>query len=297
MKRVLTLILMAFLIALVWYSGLSDLLTLEAVKESQVQLVARVQAQPFLSFVVFSGLYVLVTALSIPGAALMTLLAGALFGWGTGVTAVLLSATLGALLAMLIARYLLRDWISRRYADAMARVNAQIEKEGSAYLLTLRLVPVFPFFLVNLLMGLTHMPWNRYALISAVGMAPGSMVYVNAGQQLASIDSLESIMAPEFLIALVLLAALPWVSKWGLNRWSRFKLYRRFKKPKQYDYDVTVIGAGSGGLVAALIANTLKAKVALVESGQMGGDCSWRRHHSRLPAFVALLPARLALVA
>ena len=273
MKRAVILIFLCLLVVVVWQAGLSDWLTLESVKAAQAELQAEVQARPLASLGVFSSLYVLVTALSIPGAALMTLLAGALFGWGVGVALVLLSATLGSLIAMLLARYLLRDWLGQRYRDPMDRVNMQIEKEGASYLLTLRLVPVFPFFLVNLLMGLTKMPWSRYAFVSAVGMAPGTMVYVNAGQQLATIDSLESVMAPELLAALILLAVLPWISKWLLARWSRFKLYRAFPKPTQFDYDVTVIGAGSGGLVAALIANTLKAKVALVESGEMGGDC------------------------
>jgi len=138
MKRAVILILLCLLVVVVWQAGLSDWLTLESVKAAQAELQAEVQARPLASLGVFSSLYVLVTALSIPGAALMTLLAGALFGWGVGVALVLLTATLGALIAMLLARYLLRDWLGQRYRDAMDRVNMQIEKEGTSYLLTLR---------------------------------------------------------------------------------------------------------------------------------------------------------------
>ena len=256
-----------------WALGLQDLMTLSNVKTQQAVLSDWVDNEPVLSAIAFSLAYVLMTTFSVPGAALMTLLAGALFGWVVGVVLVLLSASIGALLAMLMARYVLRDWVAGRYRKAMASVNAQIEKQGAFYLFTLRLVPLFPFFLVNLLMGLTTMVWSRYFWVSALGMAPGTMVYVNAGAELSAIDSLDGVLAPNVLLAFVLLAALPWLAKSGLARWSRFKRYRGFKRPKQYDYDLIVIGAGSGGLVAALIASTLKARVALVESGDMGGDC------------------------
>ena len=201
-----------------WALGLQDLLTLSNAKTQQAVLGDWVDNEPVLSAIAFSLTYVLMTTFSVPGAALMTLLAGALFGWVAGVVLVLLSASIGALLAMLMARYVLRDWVASRYRKAMASVNAQMEKQGAFYLFTLRLVPLFPFFLVNLLMGLTTMAWSRYFWVSALGMAPGTMVYVNAGAELSAIDSLDGVLAPDVLLAFVLLAALLWLAKSGLAR-------------------------------------------------------------------------------
>ncbi|MBU1329302.1 MAG: FAD-dependent oxidoreductase [Gammaproteobacteria bacterium] len=248
-------------------------LNLEALKAQQAALNAQVTAQPWLAAGLFFLAYVAVTALSLPGAALMTLLAGALFGLLEGFVLVSFASTLGATLAMLSSRFLLRDWVQSRFGQRLAGIDAGIEREGAFYLFALRLVPVFPFFLINLAMGLTRLPARTYWWVSQLGMLPGTLVYVNAGRELGQLDSLAGILSPGLLGAFVLLGVFPLIARKLLGLVQARRVYAGWHKPKTFDRNLLVIGAGSGGLVSAYIAAAVKAKVSLIEKHKMGGDC------------------------
>ena len=248
-------------------------LNLEALKAQQAALNAQVTAQPWLAAGVFFLAYVAVTALSLPGAALMTLLAGALFGLLEGFILVSFASTLGATLAMLSSRFLLRDWVQSRFGQRLAGIDAGIEREGAFYLFALRLVPVFPFFLINLAMGLTRLPARTYWWVSQLGMLPGTLVFVNAGRELGKLDSLAGILSPGLLGAFVLLGVFPLIARKLLGLIQARRVYAGWDKPKTFDRNLLVIGAGAGGLVSAYIAAAVKAKVSLIEKHQMGGDC------------------------
>ena len=259
-----------------WAYGHFDLgrwLTLDQLKASRDALSAAYQAEPLRTLLTFFGVYVAAAALSIPGALILTLAAGALFGLAIGTLVVSFAASLGALLAFLMARHLLRDAVQSRFGQRLAPINDGVQRDGIFYLLTLRLVPVFPFWLVNLLMGLTPMRAGRYYLVSQIGMLPGTLVYVNAGTQLAAIRSPGDVLSPALLGSFVLLGLFPLFAK-GLVGWlQRRRVYAGWKRPSHYDRNLLVIGAGSGGLVSAYIAAAVKAKVTLVEAHRMGGDC------------------------
>lgn len=230
--------------------------------------------EPVLTAAIFFGIYVLVTALSIPGAALMTLAAGAIFGLTTGTLLVSFASSIGATLAFLIARSLLRDWVQARFGSYLSGVNKGMEKDGGFYLFTLRLVPIFPFFVVNLVMGLTPIRTITYYLVSQIGMLPATIVYINAGAQLGAVDefSAKGILKPEVIFAFALLGLLPLIIKAVLGWTNRMRVYKPWKsmKPAQFDYNLAVIGAGSAGLVSAYIGTAVKSKVALIERDAMG---------------------------
>ncbi len=253
--------------------GLGALLTLDNLKASRDALQVRVQAQPLATAAVFFAVYVAAAALSIPGAVILTLAAGAMFGLGWGLLLVSFASSLGALLAFLVARYLLRDVIQARFGKALAPINDGVRKDGTFYLLTLRLVPVFPFWLINLLMGLTPMGAGRFYVVSQIGMLAGTAVYVNAGTQLAAIQSPGDILSPGLLGSFVLLGLFPLLAKTGVAWLAQRKVYAKWTKPRSFDRNLVVIGAGAGGLVSAYIAAAVKAKVTLIEGHKMGGDC------------------------
>jgi pyruvate/2-oxoglutarate dehydrogenase complex dihydrolipoamide dehydrogenase (E3) component/uncharacterized membrane protein YdjX (TVP38/TMEM64 family) len=253
--------------------GLGALLTLDNLKASRDALQAQVLAAPLATAAVFFAVYVAAAALSIPGAVILTLAAGAMFGLGWGLLLVSFASSLGALLAFLVARYLLRDGIQARFGKALAPINEGVRKDGTFYLLTLRLVPVFPFWLINLLMGLTPMRAGRFYLVSQLGMLAGTAVYVNAGTQLAAIQSPGNILSPGLLGSFVLLGLFPLLAKAGVGWLAQRKVYAKWTKPRSFDRNLVVIGAGAGGLVSAYIAAAVKAKVTLVEGHKMGGDC------------------------
>ncbi|HMN57553.1 MAG TPA: FAD-dependent oxidoreductase, partial [Ottowia sp.] len=253
--------------------GLSALLTLDNLKASRDALQAQVLSAPLATAAVFFAVYVAAAALSIPGALILTLAAGAMFGLGWGLLLVSFASSLGALLAFLAARYLLRDAIQARFGKALAPINDGVKKDGTFYLLTLRLVPVFPFWLINLLMGLTPMGAGRFYLVSQLGMLAGTAVYVNAGTQLAAIQSPGDILSPGLLGSFVLLGLFPLLAKAGVAWLERRKVYAKWTKPRAFDRNLVVIGAGAGGLVSAYIAAAVKAKVTLIEGHKMGGDC------------------------
>lgn len=217
--------------------------------------------------------YVTATALSIPGAVVVTLVGGAVFGllWGTIIVS--FASTIGATLAFLVSRLLLRDWVQKRFGNSLKAINTGVEKDGAFYLFSLRMVPVFPFFLVNLLMGLTPMKVRTYFLVSQVGMLLGTAVYVNAGAELGQIESLSGLVSLPIVLSFALLGVLPWLTRAVLSIVRRKKPPVRFPKPKQFEANVVVIGAGSAGLVSSIIAAGAKAKVILIEKHRMGGDC------------------------
>ena len=248
-------------------------LSLEYLKARQDAFSAQVDRHPLLACGGFFLLYVAVTGLSLPGAAILTLAAGAVFGLLWGTVLVSFASSVGATLAFLLSRFLLRDTVQKRFGDALRAVNSGIAKDGPFYLFTLRLVPAFPFFVINLLMGLTPMPVRTFYWVSQLGMLAGTIVYVNAGTQLAQIETLAGILSPGLIASFTLLGVFPLVARKIVDAVKARRVYRRWKRPARFDRNLIVIGAGSAGLVAAYIAAAVRAKVTLVEKHRMGGDC------------------------
>lgn len=274
MKRLLLVVAALFAAwLLARHFGVADALSLDALKARQAALQARVAAEPLLSSLVFVAIYVAAAALSLPGAVVLTLAGGALFGFAHGLMLVSVGSTLGALLAFLVARYLLRDVVQRRFGERLKALNEGFKKEGWVYLLSLRLVPLFPFWLVNLLMALTPMRALPYAGVSMLGMLPGTAVYVNAGTQLAGIARPADVLSPGLLASFVLLGLFPLLAKAVMRSIEARRAYAGFKRPARFDRNLIVIGAGAGGLVTSYIAAAVKAKVTLIEGHRMGGDC------------------------
>ncbi|MCZ4238530.1 FAD-dependent oxidoreductase [Alteromonas macleodii] len=256
-----------------FYFDLNSYLTLQGMKDSLDTFQSQIAQNPVLSIGVFFAIYVAVTALSLPGAAILTLAAGALFGLVQGLVIVSFASSVGATLAFLVSRFILRDTVRNKFKEKLKKIDEGVEKQGAFYLFTLRLVPVFPFFLINLLMGLTSLKTRTFYWVSQVGMLAGTAVYVNAGTQLAQIDSLSGIVSPGLIFSFVLLGIFPWIAKAIVAVVNRRRVYKGYSKPKKFDRNLVVIGAGAGGLVTSYIAAAVKAKVTLVEAGEMGGDC------------------------
>jgi pyruvate/2-oxoglutarate dehydrogenase complex dihydrolipoamide dehydrogenase (E3) component/uncharacterized membrane protein YdjX (TVP38/TMEM64 family) len=250
-------------------------LSLDQVKAAQGDLARLYAERPAAVIGAYFAVYVAVAALSLPGATILTLLGGALFGLWTGLLVVSFASSLGALLAMLAARYLLRDAVRARFGARLADVDRGVAREGGFYLFTLRLVPLFPFFVVNALLGLTAMRAGTYYAVSQLGMLPGTLVYVNAGTQLAQLDSLRGILSPALLGSFVLLGLFPLLAKKLVDAVRARRVYARWagRRPRRFDRNLVVIGAGAAGLVTSYIAAAVKARVTLVEAHRMGGDC------------------------
>jgi pyruvate/2-oxoglutarate dehydrogenase complex dihydrolipoamide dehydrogenase (E3) component/uncharacterized membrane protein YdjX (TVP38/TMEM64 family) len=273
LSRLVLLLLLAAAIAAFFLLDLGQYLTLASLKARRDGLAALVEARPLLAVGAFFLFYVAVTALSLPGAAIMTLAAGAIFGLAEGTLIVSFASATGASLAFLSSRYLLRDWVKARFGRRVEAIDCGIERDGAFYLLTLRLIPAFPYFLVNLAMGLTAMRLVPFYLVSQVGMLPATLVYVNAGTQLARIESVSGILSPTLLGSFVLLGLFPLLARFAVGAWRRRRVYKGWRRPRRFDRNLIVIGAGSGGLVTALIAATVRARATLIEAGEMGGDC------------------------
>ncbi len=275
LKKLLIVCLLGAAFAAYFVFDLGRFFSLEALRQSQQAFADAYAREPARVLLSYGLVYVAVTALSLPGASLMTLAAGACFGllWGGIVTA--LAATAGATLAMLSARHLLRDSVERRFGKMLSEVNRGLEQDGAFYLFSLRLLPLVPFFVLNLLMGLTRMKTWTYCWVSLFGMLAGTVAYVNAGTELAKVDSLRSVLSPGLLGSFVLLGLLPLGLRWLLRGWQNRRVYARWQhlKPRRFERNLVVIGAGAGGLVSAYIAAAVKAKVTLVEAHTMGGDC------------------------
>ena len=291
MKKILLLAAVAAAIALFFVFDLHQRLSLQGLKAGIAPLLAWREAAPWQAAFAFFGLYVLVTACSLPGATILTLGAGALFGVGWGLLLVSFASSLGATLAFLVSRYVLRDWVQQRFQERLKTINDGVEKEGAFYLFSLRLLPVFPFFLINLLMGITRMPVLQFYGVSQVGMLAGTWVFVNAGTQLAQIDRVQDIASPTLLASFTLLGVFPWVAKKLLGVYQSRKRTARFTKPARFERNLVVIGGGAAGLVAAYIGATVKAKVTLVEAHKLGGDCL---NYGCVPSKTLIHSARLA---
>ncbi len=274
-KKIALLLVLAALVVLYVAGDLGRFLTLESVKHSQAVFERRYAQQPLQIMAIYFALYVAVTALSVPGALILTLAGGAIFGLGWGTLIISFASSVGATLAFLTARFILRDSIEARFGQRLTEFNRGIETEGAFYLFTLRLVPLVPFFVINLAMGLTRMKAATFYAVSQMGMLAGTLAYVNAGTQLAQLDSLHGLLSPALLASFVLLGLFPLLARKVTALLKRRQVYARWQhlKPKTFDRNLIVIGGGAAGLVSAYIAATVKAKVTLVEADKMGGDC------------------------
>lgn len=272
-RKLILLLVIAVSVILFFAFDLDRYLTLDYLKSQRDAIIAWKETQPLLATVSFFLVYVAVTALSLPGAAIMTLAVGAVFGFTWGLLIVSFASTIGATMAFLIARFLLRDTVQNRYGDRLKAINEGIKKDGAFYLFTLRLVPIFPFFIINLLMALTPLRSWTFYWVSQLGMLAGTIVYVNAGTQLASLESASGILSPGLIGSFVLLGLFPLLAKKIVEVVKRGQALKGWQRPKVFDCNLVVIGGGSAGLVSAYIAAAVKSKVTLIEKHKMGGDC------------------------
>src|SRR3990167_1166830 len=274
-RKILLLLVVLLGIVAFFAFGLDRYFSLAFLKESQASLAALREQQPLQLALGYFLVYIAVTALSLPGATIVTLAGGAIFGLGWGLLIVSFASSIGATLAFLTARFLLRDSVQARFGQRLAEMDKGIQKDGAFYLFTLRLIPVVPFFVINLLMGLTQMKAWTFYWVSQLGMLAGTAVYVNAGTQLGQLDSLQGILSPGLLGSFVLLGLFPLIARRVVEVVQRRKVYARWAsvRPAKFDRNLIVIGAGAGGLVSAYIAAAVKAKVTLIEAHKMGGDC------------------------
>jgi len=277
MNKTRLFVLLAIVVAVIAFFALDlgRFFSLDYLKGQQAALPDFYAARRGQTIALYALVYVAVTALSLPGAAILTLAGGALFGFWAGLVIVSFASSVGATLAMLAARFVLRDSVQSKFGEKLAAINAGVDKDGAFYLFALRLVPLFPFFVINLLMGLTRIRARTFYWVSQLGMLAGTAVYVNVGTQLAQVDSLRGVLSPELLVSFALLGLFPLISKKVVDAIKARKVYAKWvdRKPASFDFNMVVIGAGSAGLVSAYIAAATKAKVALIEKHKMGGDC------------------------
>jgi pyruvate/2-oxoglutarate dehydrogenase complex dihydrolipoamide dehydrogenase (E3) component/uncharacterized membrane protein YdjX (TVP38/TMEM64 family) len=292
-RQIVLLLLLALVIGAFVVLDLGRYLSFEQLKANQASFDQLYAQQPFTVAAVYFGVYVLATALSFPGAVVLTLAGGAVFGLGWGLLIVSFASTVGATLAFWASRFVLRDWVESRFGQRLADINAGVDKEGALYLFTLRLIPVVPFFLINLLMGLTRMKTWTFYWVSQIGMLAGTAVYVNAGTQLAQLDSVQGILSPALLGSFVLLGIFPWLARRVVAAIQKRQVYARWahERPKTFDRNLIVIGGGAAGLVSAYIAAAVKAKVTLIEAHKMGGDCL---NYGCVPSKALIKSAKLA---
>ena len=291
MKKPLLLLLVLALVAGFFASGLHRQLDLDTLKAGMAGFAAWRETSPVLVAALYFAAYVAVTALSLPGAAVMTLAGGALFGLGWGLLIVSFASTIGATLAFLVSRHLLRDSVHARFGARLRAIDEGIARDGAFYLFSLRLVPAFPFFLINLLMGLTPIRTRTFYWVSQLGMLPGTLVYVNAGTELGAVDSLAGVLSPGLVASFVLLGLFPLLARWMVERVQARRVYAGWQRPARFERNLVVIGAGAAGLVTSYIAAAVKAKVTLVEAGRMGGDCL---NTGCVPSKALIRSARLA---
>ncbi len=288
-KLVLLVVIIAA-IAAVYIFDLQQYLTLDSIKAQQSSLTETFKSNPVVFVTVFVLVYIAMAAFSLPIITLMTLLAGAIFGLLLGTIIVSFASTIGATLAFLASRFLLRDWVQEKLGSKLRAINEGVEKDGAFYLFTMRLVPAFPFFVINLLMGLTRIKTATFYWVSQIGMFLGTIVYVNVGTQLAQLESLKGILSPTLIGSFVLLGVLPLIARKVVASIQARKVYKDWTRPKHYDRNLVVIGAGSAGLVSSLIAAAVKAEVTLIEGHKMGGDCL---NYGCVPSKALIKSARL----
>lgn len=295
MKRSQFLVVVAVLAAVTAFFALDlgRFFSLDYLKARHDALAALYAAQPWAMRGAYFAVYVAVASLSLPGAAILTLAGGGIFGWAWGLLLVSFASSIGATVSFLTARFILRDSVQARFGTRLGELNKGMARDGAMYLLSLRLIPVVPFFVVNLLMGLTTLRARTFYAVSQLGMLPGTAVYVNAGTQLAAITTLHDIASPGLLGALALLGLFPLVARGVLNAIARRKVFARWRavRPRSFDRNLIVIGGGAGGLVSAYIAAAVKAKVTLVEAHKLGGDCL---NYGCVPSKALIKSARLA---
>jgi pyruvate/2-oxoglutarate dehydrogenase complex dihydrolipoamide dehydrogenase (E3) component/uncharacterized membrane protein YdjX (TVP38/TMEM64 family) len=272
-KQIAVLVAIGVAIALWFGFDLGSYLSFDELKARMGDFQAYYAEHPFSTGAIYFAFYILVTGLSLPGAAVLTLAGGALFGFWYGLLLVSFASSIGATLACLVSRVLLRDWVQERFKRQLKALNAGFERDGPFYLFGLRLVPLFPFFVINLVMGVLPISLWRFYWVSQLGMLAGTAVYVNAGTQLGQLEGPGGILSLDLLLSFALLGVFPLLARWLLNAIKARKALAEFSKPRHFDDNMLVIGAGSAGLVAALIAATVRAKVSLVERHKMGGDC------------------------
>jgi dihydrolipoamide dehydrogenase len=272
-KQFLILFLIIFAFVIARYYGLQDLLNFEYLKSQKDTFIKTYNENEVLFIIIYFVVYVVSVAISFPGATIFTLAAGAIFGVVTGTILVSFASTLGATLSFLFSRYLFRDIVQSKFGSSLDSINKGLEEDGKFYLLSLRLIPAFPFFLINLLMGLSKISVLQFFLVSQIGMLPGTIVYVNAGTQLASLSNPKDIVSFPLLLSFLALGLLPLFAKFIVSKIKLNKIYKNYKKPSHFDYNIIAIGGGAAGLVTSYIASTVKAKVALIEKHKMGGDC------------------------
>ena len=271
--KFLFLLILFVLVTAFFLLDLSQYFTIEYFKSQQAAISQFFLEHPLKTGLIFFLIYVAVTGLSLPGAAVMTLIAGAVFGLFWGLVIVSFASTLGATIAFLFSRFLFRETVQSKFGHYLSSINQGIAQDGNFYLFTLRLVPAFPFFVINLVMGLTPIKTWSFYWVSQLGMLAGTLVYVNAGTQIAQIDSLAGILSPGLIASFVLLGFFPWIARAVMERVKAHQALKAYAKPKSFDNNLVVIGAGSAGLVTSYIAAAIKAKVTLIEKHKMGGDC------------------------
>ncbi len=268
--RLLLLLLVAAAATAFVLLDLQRYLSLDYFRAQQASLEAYYRAFPLRTAALYMALYIGVTALSLPGAAVLTLAGGALFGLGVGTLLISFASSIGATLAFLVSRALLRDWVQARAGDRLRTINEGIEREGAFYLFAIRLTPVFPFWLVNLAMGITPLRATTYYWVSQLGMLPGTVAYVYAGSQLGAFR-----VSAGLVLAFVILGVFPLVARRAVGALKARRVYAPWaaRRPARFDYNLVAIGAGSGGLVSVYIGAATKARVAVIEEHRMGGDC------------------------
>ncbi len=284
---------LALALGLFFALDLGRFLTLDYLQQRHEEFATLYALHPWEVRGAYFALYLAVATLALPGAALLTLAGGAVLGFGWGLLLVSFASSMGATLSFWIARLLLRDWVQARFATQLGEINAGVQRAGWLYLLSLRLIPVVPFFLINLTMGLTALRSWTFYWVSQVGMLVGTAVYVNAGIQLGNLHSLSDVASPALLGSFALLGLFPLVVRRIWRHMERLRVYAPWRgvKPKTFDRNLVVIGAGAGGLVSAYIAAAVKARVTLVEAHKMGGDCL---NYGCVPSKALIRSAKLA---
>lgn len=272
-SRLIVLVVFAAGIVAFFAFDLEQYFSLEFIKSQQAELDRWYRANPALTIAVYFAIYVAVTGLSLPGATVMTLVGGALFGIVVGTIVVSFASSVGATISFLASRFLFRDVVRRRFGDRLKAIDAGVAKDGAFYLFVLRLLPPIPFFAINLAMGLVPIRTWTFYWVSQVGMLAGTIVYVNAGTQIARIENVKGLLSPGLILAFAALGILPFVARRCIDALQARKVYANWEKPARFDRNLVVIGAGSAGLVSAYIAAAVKAKVTLIEKHRMGGDC------------------------
>jgi pyruvate/2-oxoglutarate dehydrogenase complex dihydrolipoamide dehydrogenase (E3) component/uncharacterized membrane protein YdjX (TVP38/TMEM64 family) len=273
MRKLITIGVIAIAITAFFASGLQNQLSFENLKSSLGGLIDAKNNNPFIFVFGFMAVYIVSAAFSLPIVVPLSLGAGAIFGLVEGTIIVSFASTIGATCSFLVSRFLLRDTIEAKFGTRLAAINEGIKRDGAFYLFSLRLIPLFPFWVINLLMGLTKIKAWTFYWVSQIGMLLGTIVYVNAGTQLAHLDSPSGILSPNLIISFAILGMFPWLAKTLMAQLRKYRVYKDFIKPKRYDRDIVIIGAGAAGLVSSLIGSAVKAKVTLIESHKMGGDC------------------------